>query len=213
MNTFGMVHRVILEDERIGGNAIRLYGYLASFADKKSGECFPSWARISSELPLNKDTISTARKQLERYGYVVIRREKGSGGRFGRNVYILPLIRGELPVPLNSEMEKPEPENAETIKPELKDSDYNIPYITDQINQTTYSTEKSLSYPPRSSPHGKQHKKRSSRRKRQRDRYRSDPESYEPWDPNINPFEDWEKNEECYEYDDSNPFEEYAEIN
>lgn len=89
---FGIVHREICEDKRLSSSAVRLYTYLASFADGKTGRCYPTVNRLEEGLHMSRETLFIAKKTLVDAGYIVVEKSQREGGRFGNNVYYLPLL-------------------------------------------------------------------------------------------------------------------------
>ena len=76
--TFAMVPTWLLKSG-ISANAIMLYGILWSYANRETGECFPSRARLANDMNMSKDTVRRALKQLTEIGAVVVsERDKGS---------------------------------------------------------------------------------------------------------------------------------------
>lgn len=76
--TFAMIPTWLLKSG-ISANSIMLYGILWSYANRETGECFPSRARLANDMDCSKDTVRRAMKELEKIGAVLIsQRDNGS---------------------------------------------------------------------------------------------------------------------------------------
>lgn len=111
---FGIVHREICEDKRLSSSAVKLYSYLASFADGKTGRCYPTVNRLEEGLHMSRETLFIAKKALVDTGYIVVEKSQREGGRFGNNVYYLQLLA--------KPKAKPCTENPHTVKEVNPDS-------------------------------------------------------------------------------------------
>lgn len=85
---WGMVPRAVFADPRVSPVACKLYGLLATFANRTSREAFPKHKALAQSLGSER-TVGRAARELDRFGYVRVRKIKGSDGRFVRTVYKL----------------------------------------------------------------------------------------------------------------------------
>lgn len=87
-NYFAIIPEWILY-AKISSNAVRLYGVLARYADKESGDCFPSRATISERSGLSDALISKATKELVDLGALRVHRRKLDNGGWASNLYTI----------------------------------------------------------------------------------------------------------------------------
>ena len=70
----------------IGPDGIAVYAILCTYAERETGECYPSQKTIAERLGICRERVIAALKRLERHGFVVIKTKHG----FQRNTrYIL----------------------------------------------------------------------------------------------------------------------------
>lgn len=73
----------VWRDTRLKGADRNCYGTIASYANQDQ-ETFPSIIRIATDSGLSERQVYTSIKNLEKYGYLIIKRNRG-----GHNVYTL----------------------------------------------------------------------------------------------------------------------------
>lgn len=85
-NYFAMIPEWVLYSS-ISANAIRLYCVLARYADKNSGDCFPSRSTITEVSGLSPRNISAAVKELQDLGALLVKRRFTDVGGYQSNLY------------------------------------------------------------------------------------------------------------------------------
>lgn len=73
----------------IGSDGVAVYCYLASYADVKTGEAFPSQQTIAADLDLSLKTVSEIINDMQALGLLAIDRIRTANGYFLRNEYTL----------------------------------------------------------------------------------------------------------------------------
>jgi DNA-binding MarR family transcriptional regulator len=73
----------------IGATALAVYTALARYANRKTGECWPSIARLAHLLDLARNTVKTALRRLEAAGLIIIKRRRDAAGDATSHLYTL----------------------------------------------------------------------------------------------------------------------------
>lgn len=76
--TFGHIKQSVMRNNQLSIEAKAIYSYLASFADKDTGECFPSLDTILSELNISKNRFYKYIKELEDAGIIERQQRKNT---------------------------------------------------------------------------------------------------------------------------------------
>lgn len=85
---YGMIPKMVMQDQGITIAAKALYAYFASFSGA-GDTCFPSRKKICFDLSISKDSFTKYLKELTDRGYIKVTQAKGSSGRFSHNIYTL----------------------------------------------------------------------------------------------------------------------------
>lgn len=109
---YGQVAKSVMQDRALNKHAKLVYAYICTFGTG----AFPGYSKICNDLKIGRSTLSTAIKQLENNGYMTIESQRSSNGLFGKNVYVIEVIKKSLVSP---------PSTVDGLRPE----DSNI-YIT-----------------------------------------------------------------------------------
>lgn len=112
---YGILSRSVMRDPDLKSQAKAIYAYICAFAAPAAGgdrTAFPSVALQCKELGMSEDTYYRHRKSLEKKGYLEIKKERGPGGKFLRNLYTVALV----PVPV------PDPEPVDTVDNSIPDN-------------------------------------------------------------------------------------------
>lgn len=67
---FGLVDRQVIGDSSLSDGAVRLYGLLSTYANRATGDAFPSRARLLAELGWSWRKLRRAREELAENGVV-----------------------------------------------------------------------------------------------------------------------------------------------
>jgi DNA-binding MarR family transcriptional regulator len=73
----------------IGPMATLVYTALARYANRKTGECWPSIGRLAHLLALARNTVKTALRTLEAAGLIAIKRRRDPAGDATSHLYTL----------------------------------------------------------------------------------------------------------------------------
>lgn len=86
---FGIIPKIVIVDRRLSRDAKAIYAYFRSFAGA-GGSAFPSVRKICYDLCFgSEDTYRKHFKQLVKYDYIRVKKQRGTDGRFARNIYIV----------------------------------------------------------------------------------------------------------------------------
>lgn len=88
-NGYGQVAKVVMQDENLSKYAKLVYAYICTFG---SGS-FPSYSKICNDLKIGRTSLSNAIKELGKNGYLSIEQQRKEGGRYGKNLYIVELVK------------------------------------------------------------------------------------------------------------------------
>ncbi|MBQ2175577.1 MAG: helix-turn-helix domain-containing protein [Alphaproteobacteria bacterium] len=87
MNNFATIPNSIVRNKALSIQAKAVYAYLSSYAGKK-GKCYPSYARMTTELNISQTSLTKYINELVECGYIHKEQSKANG-KFNRNIYIL----------------------------------------------------------------------------------------------------------------------------
>jgi DNA-binding MarR family transcriptional regulator len=73
----------------IGATALAVYTVLSRYANRKTGECWPSIGRLAHLLDLARNTVKAALRTLEQAGLITIRRRRDPAGDATSHLYTL----------------------------------------------------------------------------------------------------------------------------
>jgi hypothetical protein len=73
----------------IGATALAVYTVLSRYANRKTGECWPSMGRLAHLLDLARNTVKAALRTLEQAGLIAIRRRRDPAGDATSHLYTL----------------------------------------------------------------------------------------------------------------------------
>lgn len=76
-----------LTRKRLSGRALQVYSVLASFADRKTGQCWPSHRTIANQCGCSEDTVKRAIRELRKLGAVEVGIRVTQGGQQTSNLY------------------------------------------------------------------------------------------------------------------------------
>ena len=127
---FGVIPKIVMQDTRLSVTAKAIYSYLCSFAGAGS-QAFPGVKKICVDLGITNDTFLKHRKQLEQYGYIIVKNVRDEG-RFSRNIYVI------VEKPENTEF-PPCPKKTDTVKNRHGEKPYRKNHDT-KINSNIKST-------------------------------------------------------------------------
>lgn len=85
---FGIVPKMVMQDERLSIQAKAIYSYFCSYAGA-GRTAFPQISKITRDLDISKNSYYKHFNQLKDYGYVKVEQEKVKGGHFSKNTYTL----------------------------------------------------------------------------------------------------------------------------
>lgn len=85
MNSFVMIERKLVTDNKINGNEFRVHSFLLMMYNENKGYAFPSIEFISKEVNMSESTVKRCINKLQELGYVEISKRKGLAGNF--NIY------------------------------------------------------------------------------------------------------------------------------
>ena len=77
----------LLKDKTLRRDAKLLYCILSAYADARSGETYVSPSTIERQMHSKRAVRERAQRELVTRGLLQIKRERGAGGRLGRNNY------------------------------------------------------------------------------------------------------------------------------
>ena len=87
---FGLDNDIIdIRAKTIGATALAVYTALSRFANRKTGECWPSIGRLAQLLDLARNTVKTALRKLEEVGLITIKRRRDPAGDATSHRYTL----------------------------------------------------------------------------------------------------------------------------
>lgn len=84
---FGIVPKLVMQDQRLTIQAKAIYAYFCSYAGNGT-TAFPSRSKILFDLSISKDTYYKHFNLLKQYGYIKVE-QTHQGGKLSRNVYTL----------------------------------------------------------------------------------------------------------------------------
>lgn len=87
-------------DADVSANAVRVWAVLRSYADNKTGECWPSRATVAKRCGQSVDTVDRAVKELVRVRALSVRRRKGKNGEPLTNLFRLVIHNDAAKKPL-----------------------------------------------------------------------------------------------------------------
>lgn len=85
---FGIVPKMVMQDERLSIQAKAIYSYFCSYAGAGK-TAFPQRNKIIKDLRISKDSYYRHFKQLKEFGYIKVEQEKAGNGKFSRNIFTL----------------------------------------------------------------------------------------------------------------------------
>ena len=85
---YGIIPKLAMQDQRLTIEAKAIYSYICSFAGAGTS-AFPSRNKILYDLKISKDRYYKHFDILKKYGYITVKQESVSSGKFSRNIYIL----------------------------------------------------------------------------------------------------------------------------
>jgi hypothetical protein len=85
--------QAINADPELSASAVVVAVALMSFANSKTGECFPTFQKIASRCCVSERTVATATRELERGGWVAIGRDEGGDREANRYHFAFDRVR------------------------------------------------------------------------------------------------------------------------
>jgi hypothetical protein len=86
---FGIIPKIVMQDTRLSRDAKCMYSYFRSFAGA-GDTAFPGISKICQDLNYGSEkTCVKHRRELEKYGYIIVEQERNEQGKFARNIYVL----------------------------------------------------------------------------------------------------------------------------
>ncbi len=94
---YGIVSKIVMQDNRLNVVSKAIYSYLRCFVNKDK-ICFPLKDTICGELKISKNTFEKYLKELISCGYISVSRKR-INGRFSHNIYY---FSDEITIPQNT---------------------------------------------------------------------------------------------------------------
>jgi len=123
---YGIIAKLAMQDRRLTVTSKAIYAYFCSFAGA-SRTAFPSRAKITYDLGINKDTYHKHFNLLKQHGYITVDQEKCDNGKYNRNIYTLldtvpcPNFSDTAPCPKFSD-----PVFSDPVKPDINNNNSKI---------------------------------------------------------------------------------------
>lgn len=85
---YGIIPKMLMKDSDLSIEAKAIYAYICSYAGN-GDTAFPSVALICSDLGIGEKRFHAHKKGLIEKGYIKVGQERGTQGKFNRNVYTI----------------------------------------------------------------------------------------------------------------------------